>query len=101
MIDPTTGLVDENQNNVWNVDLGLTNLAYFSFMEQIGKLLIKKKKIDHKIRILKEKGGKEKEIEKQKKEIKKLQTAAVKIMKKGKDYEENNPAVSQYAYIQF
>ena len=40
MIDPTTGLVDENQNNVWNVDFGLTNLEYFKYFEAIGKLLV-------------------------------------------------------------
>jgi len=40
LIDPTTGVVDENQNNVWNVDFGLTNLEYFKYFEAIGKLLV-------------------------------------------------------------
>ena len=52
LIDPTTGLIDENQNNVWNVDLGLTNLAYFDYMERIGKLFQKKKKLVKKIKKL-------------------------------------------------
>ena len=32
--------VDENQNNVWNVNLGLTNMGYLQYMQQMGKLLV-------------------------------------------------------------
>ena len=32
-IDPNTGEPDDNQNQVWNVQLGLTNLGYLAFMK--------------------------------------------------------------------
>ena len=37
--DPITGETDEHQNNVWNIDLGLTNFGHLKFMKNIGKLL--------------------------------------------------------------
>ena len=46
MTDPFTEEIDVNQNNVWSVDLGLTNLGYLAFMKKMGVLLVKKKKYD-------------------------------------------------------
>ena len=34
--NPNTGQVDEYQNNVWNVNLGLTNLGYLGYMKKMG-----------------------------------------------------------------
>jgi len=31
---------------VWNVQLGLTNLGYLSYMKRMGVLLVRKKKLD-------------------------------------------------------
>lgn len=54
MLDPNMeDQVDENQNNVWNVDLGLTNLGYLSYMKKMGVLLVLKKKLDRKLNDLK------------------------------------------------
>lgn len=49
-VDPNTGDVDENQNNVYNVNLGLTNMGYMWYMKEMGKLLVQKKRNDKSIR---------------------------------------------------
>ena len=49
---PDTKEIDENQNNVWAVYLGLTNLGYLEYMKQMGKNLINKKKLIKKQRKL-------------------------------------------------
>ena len=38
-----TDEIDENQNNVWAVYLGLTNLGYLEYMKQMGRNLKNKK----------------------------------------------------------
>ena len=35
--------IDENQNDVFNVNLGLRDFSYLQLMEEMGNLLIKKK----------------------------------------------------------
>ena len=44
--DPNTGDIDYMQNQVWNVDLGLTNLGYLNYMKTMGVLLVQKKKLE-------------------------------------------------------
>ena len=46
LVDPTTGEADDNQNQVWNVQLGLTNLGYLAFMRRMSALLVQKKKLE-------------------------------------------------------
>lgn len=43
--DPMTNMVDENQNTVLSVNLGLANYGYLHIMQQMGKLLVSKKKL--------------------------------------------------------
>ena len=52
MINPENGEIDENQNNIWNINLGLTNLGYLEYMKIMGKLLVNKKKLDKRYRKL-------------------------------------------------
>ncbi len=49
MTNPVTGEIDENQNLVWNVQLGMTNLGYLNYMKKMGTLLVQKKKFDKKL----------------------------------------------------
>lgn len=49
---PDTNDIDENQNNVWNVNLGLTNLGYLGYMKKMGTLLVNKKKLDKKLKLM-------------------------------------------------
>lgn len=50
LTNPNTGEIDENQNNVWNINLGLTNLGYLDYMKRMGKLLVDKKKLDKQLK---------------------------------------------------
>ena len=83
--DPTTDDIDENQNNVWNVNLGLTNLGYLGYMKSMGVLLVTKKKLSKKLRLLEadnEDGKKsQKQIVQVKAELKKLQFKSKAILK--------------------
>lgn len=44
MKDPITEELDENQNTLANINLGLSNYSYLKRMQKVGKLLIKRKK---------------------------------------------------------
>ena len=57
LTNPDTGEIDEHQNNVWAVYLGLTNLGYLNYMKQMGKNLINKKKLLKKQRKLQAAAG--------------------------------------------
>ena len=46
--DPHTGNVDLNQDTVFNVNIGMTNLEYLGLQDKMGKLLANKKKLDKK-----------------------------------------------------
>lgn len=101
MKNQDTGFIDPNQNSVWNVQLGLTNLGYLDYMKAMGKLLVQKKKLDKKLRIMQQDGTSEKSIAKTKAMISQLQLKAKAILKAGNEYKENNPASAAYSYIQF
>ena len=57
LTNPDTGDIDENQNSVWAVYLGLTNLGYLEYMKMMGKNLINKKKLLKKQRKLQAAAG--------------------------------------------
>ena len=103
--DYNTDEIDENQNNVWSVNLGLTNLGYLGYMKSMGSLLVTKKKLEKKQRQLEAANGDGKEPTKKilqvKAEIKKLQTKSKNILKQGNEYKQNNPASARYAFVQF
>ena len=50
LVNADNGEIDQNQNNIWNINLGLTNLGYLGYMKIMGKLLLEKKKLDKKLR---------------------------------------------------
>ena len=50
LVDPKTQEIDGNQNEVWNVNLGLTNLGYLEYMKKMGRLLVQKKKLSKKLK---------------------------------------------------
>ena len=105
LTNPDTGEIDENQNNVWAVYLGLTNLGYLNYMKQMGKNMILKKKLIKKQRKLQAAAGADAEptkaMLKVKASIKKLDKKDRAILKKGNEYKENNVASARYAYVQF
>ena len=105
LTNPDTGEIDENQNNVWAVYLGLTNLGYLNYMKQMGKNMILKKKLIKKQRKLQGAAGEDAEptkaMLKVKASIKKLDKKDKAILKKGNEYKENNVAAARYAYVQF
>ena len=43
--DPATDIIDPFQNLVFNVNLGLTNTGYLGIQEEMGKLLMEKKRL--------------------------------------------------------
>lgn len=49
LINPNLGTRDENQNNVWNVNMALTNTGNLEYMREMGKLLYDKKRLDKRI----------------------------------------------------
>ncbi len=73
MTNPVTGEIDENQNLVWNVQLGMTNLGYLDYMKRMGTLLIQKKKFDKKLAQLQKSGGSASKKDSVKEEIRKKQ----------------------------
>ena len=49
LINPNLGTRDKNQNNVWNVNMALTNTGNLEYMREMGKLLYDKKRLDKRI----------------------------------------------------
>ena len=99
MKNQDTGFIDPNQNSVWNVQLGLTNLGYLDYMKAMGKLLVQKKKLDKKLRKMQTDGASDSSIASTKVKISQMQREAKAILKAGNEYKENNPASCRYSYI--
>ena len=101
------GELDLNQNTVFDVELGLTNLKYFDYMKRLGVLLYKKKKYKKTIAKIKKDGlGTIASCRKQnedyyKQKIKEAQKEAKSVLKAANDYKKKEPAVCRYAFIQF
>ena len=49
LINPNDETRDENQNNVWNVNMALANTGNLEYMREMGKLLYDKKRLDKRI----------------------------------------------------
>ena len=49
--DPESGMVDPNQNYVYNVSLSLSSMGYLQYMERMGNLLLKKKKYEKQLEL--------------------------------------------------
>ena len=71
--DPRNNCLDVNQNNIANVNLGLSNYGYITYMKQMGQLLLQKKRLTH---LLRRKNNSEKLQIKTKKKIESLQEKA-------------------------
>ena len=52
LVNPNTEDKDENQNNVWNVNMAFTNMDNLEYMKDMGALLYDKKRLDKRLRIL-------------------------------------------------
>ena len=109
-----TNMKDREQNNVFNINLGLYDFGYLKYQEDMGYLLHEKKKLTKKMEIMTTAFGLSKKskslvdrqvmqskIDKNADEIKKLQTEAVKMLEKVKQYKERKSGQCVYAYIQF
>lgn len=68
--NPLTDQIDENQNNVWGVNLGLTSLGYLHYMSKMGVLLVQKKKLDRTVKKLSEERGNDSAVARTKEKIK-------------------------------
>ena len=108
--DPATDIIDPYQNMVFNVNLGLSNTGYLEIQEEMGKLLIKKKRINKQMELKgflsnkKKKDltkGQKKEYDKLSKEIKDLQIEARNKMKELKKYKSERAVTAASVYIQF
>ena len=101
LLDTNTGEVDENQNNVWNVNMALTSTGNLEYMKAMGNLLYDKKRLDKRLRLLQ---AKEKEptsdILKIKQQLKEMKTKAKALVVKNSD-PKTTPPEARYAYVQF
>ena len=95
-MDPVTDMLDNNQNKLFNINMGLSNLEYLGVEEKMGRLLVQKKKLDKKKMNKKLSTGEKAKLGQ---EIKKKQNEAKKLLEKIKVLKQKRRGRAIYSYL--